>query len=189
MFACLSPRALEISWWISPVAALLAPSLKLRRRSANESRGLAVLSIVGTDKRLLVCQAHTAETDVDRALAQLRERMDAQDASATLLFCSPKYDLDKLGRQIASAFSGPVMACTTAGQIGATGFQKGGITAVSLTSPELRMSPYLISPLSDCQAQASQAAFSAVSGLIDRGPQRAFGLVLVDGVSRSEERL
>ena len=144
---------------------------------------------MGNDQRLKVRQAHTADPDVDRALAELSLELDTRGASANLLFCSPNYDLEKLARKIAAVFSGPVIACTTAGQLGQNGFQKGGITAVSLTSSELRVSPYLIAPLVECQAQASQAAFAAMSGMLERGSERAFGLVLVDGLSRTEERL
>lgn len=60
---------------------------------------------------------------------------------------------------------------------------------MSLTSAELRMNPYLISPLSECQARASEVAFSAMSRLMERGSERAFGVVLVDGMSGTEERL
>ncbi len=144
---------------------------------------------MGTNKRLEVRQAHTLELDVDRALAQLSEQLDTLHASATILFCSPKYDLERLGRGLASTFSSPVLACTTAGQLGQLGYQKGGMTAVSLTSPELRVTPYLITPLAECQARASEAAFTAMSGLLERGSERAFGLVLTDGLSRTEERL
>jgi hypothetical protein len=128
-------------------------------------------------------------TDEDDAIAELCAELDVHGAAATLLFCSSHYDLEKLGRKIASAFSGPVAACTTSGQLGTNGFQKGGITAVSLTSNELRMEPFLISPLAECQARAYEAAFAAMSGLLERGSDRAFGLVFVDGLSQSEERL
>ncbi|MEO7036747.1 MAG: FIST N-terminal domain-containing protein [Polyangiaceae bacterium] len=144
---------------------------------------------MGTSKRLQVRQAHTQELDVDRAVAELCERLDARGASANILFCSPKYDLEKLGRKLAAAFSTPVVACTTAGQLGQFGFQTGGMTAVSLTSDELRVTPYLIAPLAECQARASETAFTAMSGLLERGLERAFGLVLTDGLSRTEERL
>ncbi len=144
---------------------------------------------MGLEKRLLVRQAHTLRTDESDAIDELREHLDAQGAAATLLFCSSHYDLEKLGRKIAATFAGPVAACTTSGQLGTTGFQKGGITAVSLTSNELRMEPFLISPLAECQARAYEAAFSAMSGLLERGADRAFGLVFVDGLSQSEERL
>ena len=129
------------------------------------------------------------DPDVERAIAELSAGLDTRGASANLLFCSPNYDLEQLGRKIASTFSGPVIACTTAGQLGQNGFQKGGISAVSLSSPELRVNPYLIAPLTECQAQASQAAFGAMSGMLERGSERAFGLVLIDGMSRAEERL
>ena len=144
---------------------------------------------MGNDQRLKVRQAHTTNPDVEHAIAELSAGLDTRGASANLLFCSPKYDLEHLGRKIASTFSGTVIACTTAGQLGQNGFQKGGISAVSLSSPELRVSPYLIAPLTECQAQASQAAFGAMSGMLERGSERAFGLVLVDGMSRAEERL
>jgi hypothetical protein len=128
-------------------------------------------------------------TDEVDAIAELCAELDVHGAAATLLFCSSRYDLEKLGRKIASAFGAPVAACTTSGQLGTNGFQKGGITAVSLTSNELRMEPFLISPLAECQARAYEAAFAAMSGLLERGSDRAFGLVFVDGLSQSEERL
>lgn len=106
-----------------------------------------------------------------------------------LLFCAPSYDLDKLGAEIDARFGGPVIGCTTVGQFGTRGFQELGITAVSLRSDELHVTPYLIAPLNECQARASEAAFKAMSGMLERGTERGFGLVLVDGLSGAEERL
>ncbi|MEI9936165.1 MAG: FIST N-terminal domain-containing protein [Pseudomonadota bacterium] len=134
-------------------------------------------------------QAHTFDLDADRAIAAIRSQVDAEHASANLLFCAPGYDLERLGRAIEASFSTPVIACTTVGHFGAGGFQNTGITAVSLTSDELHVSPYLIAPLAECQARASEAAFNAMSGMLERGTERAFGLVLVDGLSGAEERL
>ena len=71
---------------------------------------------MGNDKRLKVRQAHTADPDVDHAIAELSAGLDTRGASANLLFCSPNYDLEKLGRKIASVFSGPVISCTTSGE-------------------------------------------------------------------------
>ncbi len=149
----------------------------------------AVFPSVGTSTRLHVHQAHTHEADAGLAIAELRAALGPHNASVSLLFCSPRYDLDQLGRAIAANFSAPVIACTTAGQLGETGYQRGGITAVGLTSSELRVVPYLITPLAECQARASEAAFAAMSGLLEHGSERAFGMVLVDGLSRAEERL
>jgi len=137
----------------------------------------------------VVRRAHTTRTSAADAVAELREQLDSVQASASLLFCSPQYDLDALGREIARALPTPVGACTTAGQIGAHGYASGGITAVSMTSAELAMRPYLISPLGQCQARAAEVAFTAMSSLIERGKRRAFGLVFCDGLSGAEERL
>ncbi len=138
----------------------------------------------------MVRRAHTTQTNASHAIAEIREQLEPMRSSASLLFCSPSYDLDALGREIARAFPTPVGACTTAGQIGALGYTaSGGITAVSLQSPDLDMRPYLITPLGQCQARAAEVAFAAMSSLVERGKRRAFGLVFVDGLSGAEERL
>lgn len=144
---------------------------------------------MGIESRLRVRQAHTLDPDPDRAIAAIREQVDAQNASANLLFCSPEYDLERLGRAIEASFSTPVIACTAVRQFGNGGIQTGGITAVSLSSDELSVSPYLIAPLAECQARASETAFNAMSKMLARGTERSFGLVLVDGLSGAEERL
>ncbi|HEY0467864.1 MAG TPA: FIST N-terminal domain-containing protein, partial [Polyangiaceae bacterium] len=82
-------------------------------------------------------QAHTLDLDPDRAIAAIREQVDARAASVNLLFCSPKYDLERLGHAIESNFTTPVIACAALGQFGKAGFQNAGITAVSLSSDEL----------------------------------------------------
>jgi hypothetical protein len=136
-----------------------------------------------------VREAHTLELDPDRAVTAISEQVDARSASVNLLFCAPNYDLDRLARAINARFAGPVVACTTAGQFGSAGFRESGITAVSLSSEELHVSPYLIAPLAECQARASEAAFKAMSGMLERDCERAFGMVLVDCLSGAEERL
>jgi len=144
---------------------------------------------VGIESRLRVRQAHTLDHDPDRAIAAICDQVDAKQASVNLLFCAPGYDLERLGRVIEASFSTPVIACSTLGQFGKAGFQNAGITAVSLRSDELHVSTYLIAPLAECQARASEAAFQAMSGMLERGTERAFGMVLVDGLSGAEERL
>jgi hypothetical protein len=150
---------------------------------------LAVLGFVGTGKRLIVRQAQTDSSDEAEAVRELSEQLDCRDAKAVLVFCSPKYDLDRLGRCLAASFAGPVAGCTTSGQIGPSGYQKGGITAVSLSSEELRVRPFLIAPLEQCQARAAEAAFAASASLLEQNSRKAFGLVLCDGLSVAEERL
>lgn len=135
---------------------------------------------------LLVRRAHTTLQSPAQAVAALADELDA-GASAVLLFCSGDYALDKLGSAIARTFSAPVAACTSAGQVGANGFERGGITAVSLSSADLRMRPCLLSPLSLCQSQTASLAREQAERAAATPGLRSFGVLLVDGLSLWEE--
>jgi hypothetical protein len=135
---------------------------------------------------LLVRRAHTSLPDPARAVAALADELDPA-ASAVLLFCSGDYALDALGSAIERTFGAPVAACTSAGQVGAGGFERGGITAVSLTSPDLRMRPRLLSPLALCQSQTASLAREQAERATATPGLRSFGVLLVDGLSLWEE--
>ena len=107
--------------------------------------------------QLLVRRAHTALPNPAQAVAALASELDPS-ASAVLLFCSGDYALDPLGSAIERTFQAPVAACTSAGQVGPSGFERGGITAVSLSSTDLCMRPCLLSPLALCQSQTASLA-------------------------------
>jgi hypothetical protein len=132
-------------------------------------------------------RAHTRELDATRATQALRSALEADSASAVLLFCSGGYDLRRLGPAIASAFTGPVLACTAACQIGPGGFERGGMTGLSLRGSDLSMEPHLLSPLSLCQSQAVSIAREHAARAQGRPGLRSFGVLLVDGVSMWEE--
>jgi len=128
--------------------------------------------------------------DPAAAIAEVRASIHQPDLAAVFLFCSPSYDLDALGREIAGAFACPVVGCTSAGQIGRSGYQRGGLTAASIASPELVAHTLLVDPLTDCHERASAVAATART-LVEQLPagRRAFGVLLADGLSLSEEAL
>ncbi|OFX22703.1 MAG: hypothetical protein A2V77_10850 [Anaeromyxobacter sp. RBG_16_69_14] len=128
--------------------------------------------------------------DPTAAIRELRATIDQPEMKVVLFFCSSSYDLKGLGSAIQDAFPCPVVGCTSSGQIGPTGYQRGGITAVSLASDDLVAHPYLISPLSECRERAAQVGMRVRTKLEDLPPgKRAFGLILVDGLSQAEEAL
>ncbi|HYU16816.1 MAG TPA: FIST N-terminal domain-containing protein, partial [Candidatus Acidoferrum sp.] len=107
-----------------------------------------------------------------------------------LFFCSPSYDLARLGAAIRGAFPCPVIGCTSAGQLGPGGYQRGGIVAASLASSELAVRPHLIAPLSECRERAAALAMQVNADLKQMPAGRsAFGFMLVDGLARAEEAL
>jgi hypothetical protein len=136
---------------------------------------------------LRATRAHTAEPEPCAALSALAAELQAESASAVLLFCSGDYDLGPLGLGIADKFKAPVAACTTAGQIGSAGFVRGGITGISLHSPDLRLRPLLLSPLSLCRSQAQSLAREHAARAAQLPGLKSFGILMVDGVSMWEE--
>jgi hypothetical protein len=110
--------------------------------------------------------------------------------AAVFLFCSPSYDLAGMGAAIRQAFPCPVIACTTAGQIGPDGYQRDGAVAASLAGGDLSVSPFLFAPLAECHRRAIEVGWE-VRGRLERQPPhlRSFGLLLVDGLSGCEEGL
>lgn len=140
--------------------------------------------------RLLSRVGASVADDGTKAVAEIRAAIDQPGMKAVLLFCSPSYDLGRLGREIRESFPCPVVSCTSAGQIGRRGYERGGITAVSIACDELTVRVHLIEPLSECQGRAAAVA-AAVRPELEKLPagQHAFGLLLADGLSFAEERL
>ncbi|MCC6901900.1 MAG: FIST C-terminal domain-containing protein [Polyangiaceae bacterium] len=136
---------------------------------------------------LVVTRAHTSEPDPSRAVSEVAQALGAP-TSAVLFFASPSYDSAALAAALEGAFACPVIGCTSSGQLGPTGFQRGGITAVGLSHPELTLTPHLLSPLSASSEQVSEIA-RAVQLRRAGSVRRPFGLLLVDGLSLMEERL
>ena len=140
--------------------------------------------------RLRALRGASLASDPEIAVRQVREAIDQPGMRAVVLFCSPAYDLRLLGAAIGAAFPCPVLACTTAGQIGPDGHQRGGLVAASLAGGALEVRPFLISPLAECRQGAAAAGAEVRAWLEDRPPdRRAFGLLLVDGLCGCEEGL
>lgn len=138
--------------------------------------------------RLVVREGESQLTDEALAVKEIHEQVSSPDASLILFFCSSRYDLPRLGAALAQAFSIPVIGCTSAGSIGSAGYSNSKIAAISLASPELRVAPYLLSQLDD-STEATNIAYRAVADLVRQSSRKAFGLLLIDGLSRAEERV
>jgi hypothetical protein len=143
-----------------------------------------------TDDRLQVKHGTTLATDEEAAVEEIRAQIAQSEPFTTVFFCSSTYDLPRLAAALRRAFPGALFGCTSSGQIGPTGFQRGGLTAVSLASRELTVTPHTIRPLSYASAQAA-AIGRDVRASRDAAPpnSRAFGLLLIDGLSLAEERV
>lgn len=137
--------------------------------------------------RLTVRQGRSAHPDPARAVAEVSQEVAADDARLTLVFCSSTYDRKRLAEAFNDAFSGPVVGCTTAGEIGRDGYTSGGLVAMSFASDELTAKPVLIPELSRFDtADAADYARDLAAPAPGHG---RFGLLLIDGLSVSEEHV
>jgi hypothetical protein len=137
---------------------------------------------------LQIRRGTSTATDERVAVAEIRQRIHQDAPRLILFFCSPTYDLAKLAGELQTAFGEtPVVGCTTAGQVGMDGYTTAGLSALSLAG-EITAQPFLVELASMDQVVHRIAA--AASALRQTQPDRhSFGLLLVDGLSRMEERL
>jgi hypothetical protein len=140
-------------------------------------------------KDSMVAFASTRAADELTAVAELREKLSRSGARSVIFYCSVQYDLERLGALMSQAFPGTLVGCTSAGQLGPGGFQRGGISALSVDARALDLQSFLLSPLDDCQAQIAQLARDVALLRAADSERRAFGLLLVDGTCKREEHL
>lgn len=133
--------------------------------------------------------------DPRTAARELREAIFDPAAALTVFHCSPQYDLDALGAELASQFGDvPMMGCTTAGEITPAGYLQGSLTGVSLSGDGFRAATVRIDALADLQlAQGDSAAVDVLSRMraqgVRPGGASCFGFLLADGLSTQEEGL
>lgn len=127
------------------------------------------------------------------AAAELHAALAQPDASFALFYCSSEYDLDVLGRELATRFgSVPLIGCTAAGEIGPSGYLNGSLTGVSIASSELRAVTARIDDVKSFELSRGEAIAARLlgelgkSGVPPKG-ENTFGFLLIDGLSMREE--
>jgi hypothetical protein len=126
--------------------------------------------------------------DPARAVAEFAAQLGAEEAEGVIFFCSPDYDLVALGQALDATFRCPVVGCTSAGQIGRAGFQQVGLLGMAF-SEGARLRPFVIHPLRDHGDQVARIT-EEVRRECEAAPgENRFGLLLIDGLSRCEERV
>lgn len=146
------------------------------------------------ERNLLVHKAQTFNTDPIAAVRELRDRLDCPNMAVVVFFCSIDYNLEVLGQELKRTFSCPIVGCTTAGEIGPSGYGDHSITAFSLESDKLVVYPNLIPALNECNAASFEDIAGNVAEQINSAQQllpgsKPFGFFLIDGLSLKEEQV
>jgi hypothetical protein len=138
--------------------------------------------------RLHIRQGKSMQGDAYAAVSELAAQIEQPNTQVCLVFFSDEYDPRQLGQALKKFLPCPVVGCTTAGQLSEAGFQRGGLSGVSLASDVLLATPYLIHPLAAHSDQINQLA-EDVQNRLSASSFSAFGFLLVDGLSMKEELL
>lgn len=131
-----------------------------------------------------------AARDFHRAVAQ------PGGGGLVCFFCSTAYPLDILGAELARLFAGThLIGCTTAGEIGPSGYMDGSISGFSIPRHAGFATSTLIPGLSAFRMSEGHAAAEAALAAFMRGtgapvdPTKTFALLLSDGMAANEEPL
>ena len=144
---------------------------------------------------IVIRKAASRASDAATAIRQVHDALGGGGSALTILYCAPTYDLEVLGREIATLFGDrPVIGCTTAGEITPIGYLEGSITGVSIGGDGLKATTTAIDGLKnlsltqgDEAAKKARAALRDITG--DPSSTNIFGFLLVDGLSMREESL
>ena len=138
--------------------------------------------------RIGIRQGHSILPDAGAAVRELAAQIAQDGSGVRFAFFSDEYNHQELASALKECLPGPVIGCTTAGQLTSQGYQRCGMSGASWSSAELTAVPYLIHPLSSLLAQVELIALDIQKRLNNTG-MKAFGLLLIDGLSGKEELL
>lgn len=152
-------------------------------------------------------EALTQALDVRRAASQSRDPRTAgmelvaglggsvSGPALLLLFADVTLATDELAREVCAAFPSAVaIGATTAGEIGPRGYTSGAAVAALIASPSLAVEARCLERLSEGSLlqRSQQLGLELFDAMVARGARvgrNTFGLMLADGLSRSEEQL
>lgn len=133
------------------------------------------------------------DADHPDPITELSRAMGAAPLAVVALFISPAADFEKLVRDADAAFGGAdVMACTTAGEIGAGGYAEGTIIAIGFPRAHFASTSILIEDLDDRSSQGLQDRIALERVALQdahRDKRHGFAFLLVDGLSLREDML
>ena len=117
------------------------------------------------------------------------------DVAVTFLFFSPDLPTSTLEAVLGEPHrNGRVVGCSSSGELGPGGFHEGGISAMSLAHPRLRLSARLIPSLSETDLATFDALPDELSGELGRtlselGDGRHTFVTFFDGLSEREDMI
>ncbi|MBN1824814.1 MAG: FIST C-terminal domain-containing protein [Candidatus Eisenbacteria bacterium] len=143
----------------------------------------------------LARRGYTANDDPAEAARELHEQIHCEETALGIFFCSPRYDLNALERELAARFGDVnLIGCTTAGEITPAGYRNDSISGVGFSSREFHAVTRRIENLAGFEVggglEIAKSALAELRGAVkDFRRENVFAMLLVDGLSLREESL
>ncbi|MDI1294535.1 MAG: FIST N-terminal domain-containing protein [bacterium] len=134
--------------------------------------------------------------DPFEAMAALSAALGEEPLAGAVIFCSHRYDRDRLARAINRHSEGrTVIGCTSSGELTDAGYDNGSLTIIGFPADGFCMTSHCFDDIDHFDPEAAREAVRALAARADRD-SRALGdavnhvaLFLVDGLSHREELL
>jgi hypothetical protein len=147
------------------------------------------------DDRLRIRLGHSRAPDPRAAVREFHAAVAQPSMALVVFFCSSEWDLEAIADEMARQFAGvPTVGCTTAGEIGSTGYQERSLAGASLPAEACRIATGRLADLPQFSAEKGRLlAESLLQQLKNPGnaldPANSFALLLIDGLSMREEQV
>jgi len=142
-----------------------------------------------------ITTAYSTRSDVQSAAQEIAEALPKNHAGTVLYFASSNYDDSSVAATMERAFPGAtVIGCTTAGEIVSGHMLKSALVAMALPTeivPEIHVQVASGISAGVEGVDAAFQAFASATGTaaLDLDPSTWVGLILIDGLSRAEEKV
>jgi hypothetical protein len=140
-----------------------------------------------------ICRGQSCAQDEYQAVQEFYAAVMQKNTELVIFFSSSQYDLNIIAKEINRLFEGvQVVGCTTAGEIGPSGYCLHSLTGVSFSSDSFITADGLLEHLSNFDvAETYHFAQNLLQRLESRAPnldtKKCFAFMLIDGLSMREE--
>ncbi len=138
-------------------------------------------------------RAYSNKEIAKEALSDIAAQFEGFDTAIICLFISPQYRSFALAEQILQVFGEKtVYACTTAGELFEGGYSEASITAFGLEARYFDISPVFFENISEATVESVTGRVLEAKRLLTRSShsdQNDFAMLLVDGLTKQEDRL
>jgi hypothetical protein len=140
-----------------------------------------------------ICQGQSCATDARQAVAEFYAAVTQKNMELVIFFSSSQYDLDIIAKEMNRLFAGiQVVGCTTAGEIGPSGYCSHSLTGASFSTSSFITVDGLLEQLSTFDVAKTDKLTQNLlqrleSRVVNMDTENCFAFMLIDALAMREE--